>query len=128
MKKFSSRHLRLIINQDTYIWELKWKETISTASLEYLKDTQATHTVTLNCSVSTYEEYKYTVKWLYNNDNGVWISQSTCSASVTFTTSDHIYQSNNCWRFWSAKWHMVEKVDGGCFSHWLTWRVAQKSK
>ncbi|KAL3979402.1 alpha-1-acid glycoprotein 1 [Sarotherodon galilaeus] len=51
-------------------------------------------TVTLNCSVSTYKECKYTVKWLYGNKD-LRMSQSTCSASVTFTTSDHIYTSKS---------------------------------
>ncbi|KAL3979407.1 Ras GTPase-activating-like protein IQGAP2/3 [Sarotherodon galilaeus] len=51
-------------------------------------------TVTLKCSVSTYKECKYTVKWLYGNKD-LRTSQSTCSASVTFTTSDHIYTSKN---------------------------------
>ncbi|XP_005452440.1 uncharacterized protein LOC102080318 isoform X3 [Oreochromis niloticus] len=51
-------------------------------------------TVTLNCSVSTYKECKYTVKWLYGNKD-LSMSQSTCSARVIFTTSDHIYTSKS---------------------------------
>ncbi|KAL3979403.1 KRAB domain-containing zinc finger protein [Sarotherodon galilaeus] len=51
-------------------------------------------TVTLKCSVSTYKECKYTVKWLYGNKD-LSMSQSTCSASVIFTTSDHIYTSKS---------------------------------
>ncbi|XP_039874069.1 uncharacterized protein LOC120725323 isoform X2 [Simochromis diagramma] len=52
-------------------------------------------TVTLNCSVSTYQECKYyTVKWLYGNKD-LRMSQSACSASVIFTRFDHIYTSKS---------------------------------
>ncbi|XP_025755067.1 uncharacterized protein LOC102080318 isoform X1 [Oreochromis niloticus] len=51
------------------------------------------NTVTLKCSVSTYKECKYTVKWLYDGNKDLKMSQSTCSARVIFTTSDHIYTS-----------------------------------
>ncbi|XP_025755070.1 uncharacterized protein LOC109194856 isoform X1 [Oreochromis niloticus] len=49
-------------------------------------------TVTLKCSVSTYKECKYTVKWLYGNKD-LRMSPSTCS--LTFATSDHIYTSKS---------------------------------
>lgn len=52
-------------------------------------------TVILKCSVSTYKECKHTVKRLYDGNKDLRMSQSTCSASVTFTTSDHICTSKN---------------------------------
>ncbi|XP_074471414.1 uncharacterized protein LOC141755947 [Sebastes fasciatus] len=62
--------------------------------------------VTLTCSVSTYDECRHTVKWLFkgqdlDKDNGdLKTSQSLCSASVTFRTSHYIhtssYQSLKC--------------------------------
>ncbi|XP_078030270.1 uncharacterized protein LOC144466596 [Epinephelus lanceolatus] len=46
--------------------------------------------VVLDCSVWTYGQCPHTVKWLYeSNQNDLETSQSTCSASVTFTTSDY---------------------------------------
>ncbi|XP_078030099.1 uncharacterized protein LOC144466541 isoform X2 [Epinephelus lanceolatus] len=49
-----------------------------------------TDRVILDCSVWTYEQCPHTVKWLYeSNQNDLETSQSTCSASVTFTTSDY---------------------------------------
>ncbi|XP_049914252.1 uncharacterized protein LOC126398732 [Epinephelus moara] len=49
-----------------------------------------TDRVVLSCSVWTYEQCPHTVKWLYEGDqNDLETSQSTCSASVTFTTSDY---------------------------------------
>ncbi|XP_049445753.1 uncharacterized protein LOC125896872 isoform X15 [Epinephelus fuscoguttatus] len=46
--------------------------------------------VILYCSVWTYEQCPHTVKWLYEGDqNDLETSQSTCVASVTFTTSDY---------------------------------------
>ncbi|KAL7388334.1 hypothetical protein ABVT39_011934 [Epinephelus coioides] len=46
--------------------------------------------VILDCSVRTYEQCLHTVKWLYEgNQNDLETSQSTCLASVTFTTSDY---------------------------------------
>ncbi|XP_049446944.1 uncharacterized protein LOC125897591 [Epinephelus fuscoguttatus] len=51
---------------------------------------QDTDRVILNCSVWTYGQCPYTVKWLYEgNQNDLETSQSTCAASVTFTTSDY---------------------------------------
>ncbi|CAI5684547.1 uncharacterized protein LOC120433127 [Oreochromis aureus] len=64
---------------------------LSVVSITEYKDD---NTVTLKCSVSTYKECKYTVKWLYGNKD-LKMSQSTCSASVIFTTSDYIYTSTN---------------------------------
>ncbi|XP_037606288.1 uncharacterized protein LOC119476807 isoform X3 [Sebastes umbrosus] len=62
--------------------------------------------VTLNCSVSTYDQCRHTVKWLFqrqdvDEDGGdLKTSQSLCSASVTFRTSHYIqtssYQSLKC--------------------------------
>ncbi|XP_049445773.1 uncharacterized protein LOC125896874 isoform X2 [Epinephelus fuscoguttatus] len=46
--------------------------------------------VILYCSVWTYGQCPHTVKWLYEgNQNDLETSQHTCSASVTFTTSDY---------------------------------------
>ncbi|XP_049445735.1 uncharacterized protein LOC125896871 isoform X3 [Epinephelus fuscoguttatus] len=43
--------------------------------------------VILDCSVWTYEQCPHTVKWLYEgNQNDLDTSQSTCVASVTFTS------------------------------------------
>ncbi|XP_039454962.1 uncharacterized protein LOC120433178 isoform X1 [Oreochromis aureus] len=59
------------------------------------------NTVTLSCSVLKYSKCQYTVKWLYkdedidNNAKDFETSQSTCSASVTFTTSHNVYTSEN---------------------------------
>ncbi|XP_042246089.1 uncharacterized protein LOC121882128 [Thunnus maccoyii] len=56
--------------------------------------------VTLNCSVSTYDECRHTVKWLYNGKNldtntrTMQASQSTCSATLSLLTSHFIYTSN----------------------------------
>ncbi|XP_040920881.1 uncharacterized protein LOC121199931 [Toxotes jaculatrix] len=57
--------------------------------------------VTLNCSVSTYEQCKHTVKWLYEGETvdkyikSMMILPSDCSDIVTFTTSHYIYKSKN---------------------------------
>ncbi|XP_049445762.1 uncharacterized protein LOC125896872 isoform X23 [Epinephelus fuscoguttatus] len=46
--------------------------------------------VILYCSVRTYGQCPHTVKWLYEgNQNDLDTLQGTCSASVTFTTSDY---------------------------------------
>ena len=56
--------------------------------------------VKLNCSVSTYDECRYTVKWLYKgsdldiNTRDRQTSQSTCSATVVVLTSHFFYTSN----------------------------------
>ncbi|XP_037606291.1 uncharacterized protein LOC119476808 isoform X2 [Sebastes umbrosus] len=62
--------------------------------------------VTLTCSVSTYDQCRHTVKWLFqrqdvDEDGGdLKTSQSLCSASVTFRTSHYnqtsSYQSLKC--------------------------------
>ena len=52
-----------------------------------------TDNVTLNCSVSTYEQCRQTVKWVYEgndwdvNTQDMKESQSSCFATVMFTTS-----------------------------------------
>ncbi|XP_049914980.1 uncharacterized protein LOC126399182 [Epinephelus moara] len=60
---------------------------VSVVTMTEHKDTDR---VILFCSVWTYEQCPHTVKWLYEgNQNDLETSQSTCSASVTFTTSDY---------------------------------------
>ncbi|XP_044185653.1 uncharacterized protein LOC122965566 isoform X2 [Thunnus albacares] len=55
----------------------------------------------LNCSVSTREQCRHTVKWVFkgkdvNKDNkDLKTSQSTCSATVSFLTSHFICTSNH---------------------------------
>ncbi|XP_045917567.1 uncharacterized protein LOC123978367 [Micropterus dolomieu] len=57
--------------------------------------------VTLNCSVSTDEQCRHTVKWLYegkdvDKDNqDLKTSQYSCNASVSFLTSHYIYTSRH---------------------------------
>ncbi|XP_033181786.1 uncharacterized protein LOC113149060 [Anabas testudineus] len=55
-------------------------------------ETEHQNNVTLTCSVSTYDQCKLTVKWLNEDNNNhltdMKTSQSSCSATVTFTTSD----------------------------------------
>ncbi|XP_044185827.1 uncharacterized protein LOC122965713 [Thunnus albacares] len=57
--------------------------------------------VTLNCSVSTYDACRHTVKWLFkgkdvDKDNkDLKTSQSACSATVSFLTSHYIYTPNH---------------------------------
>ena len=56
--------------------------------------------VMLICSVSTYEECRHTVKWVYqgkdvNKDNkDLKTSQSTCSATASFLTSHYVNTQN----------------------------------
>ncbi|XP_039454594.1 uncharacterized protein LOC116329511 isoform X1 [Oreochromis aureus] len=69
-------------------------DSVAELSVVNITEYKDDNTVTLNCSVSTYEECKYTVKWLYGNKD-LGMSVSTCSASVIFTTSDHIYTSKS---------------------------------
>ncbi|XP_049445734.1 probable serine/threonine-protein kinase dyrk2 isoform X1 [Epinephelus fuscoguttatus] len=56
-----------------------------------MTERQDTDRVILNCSVWIYGHIcTHKVKWLYEGDqNDLETSQSTCSASVTFTTSDY---------------------------------------
>ncbi|XP_054473962.1 uncharacterized protein LOC129106767 [Anoplopoma fimbria] len=60
-----------------------------------------TDEVTLNCSVSTYEGCKHTVKWLLqgqdvDKDNkDLKTSTSVCSSNVSFRTSHLVYTSKN---------------------------------
>ncbi|XP_078030266.1 uncharacterized protein LOC144466591 [Epinephelus lanceolatus] len=59
-------------------------------SVVTMTERQDTDWVIFFCSVWTYEQCPHTVKWLYEgNQNDLETSQSTCSASVTFTTSDY---------------------------------------
>ncbi|XP_026196673.1 uncharacterized protein LOC113149057, partial [Anabas testudineus] len=55
-------------------------------------ETEHQNNVTLTCSVSTYDQCRLTVKWLNEDNNNhltdMKTSQSSCSATVTFTTSD----------------------------------------
>ncbi|XP_005951672.1 uncharacterized protein LOC102302848 isoform X1 [Haplochromis burtoni] len=67
-------------------------DSVAELSVVNLTEYKDDDTVTLKCSVSTYKECKYTVKWLYGNKD-LRMSQSACS--VTFATSDHIYTSKN---------------------------------
>ncbi|KAL7388149.1 hypothetical protein ABVT39_008121 [Epinephelus coioides] len=56
---------------------------------DYMTEDKNNNWVVLYCSVWTYEQCPHTVKWLYEgNQNDLETSQSTCSAFVTFTTSD----------------------------------------
>ncbi|CAK6977700.1 uncharacterized protein LOC122965557, partial [Scomber scombrus] len=69
-----------------------------------------TDKVKLSCSVSIYDDCKYTVKcghkvkWLFNgkdvgtDNNDLKTSQSHCSANVTFKTSHFVYPSKNLLR------------------------------
>ncbi|XP_078030139.1 uncharacterized protein LOC144466548 isoform X3 [Epinephelus lanceolatus] len=60
---------------------------LSVVTMTEFKDSDR---VILYCSVWTYEQCPHTVKWLYeSNQNDLETSQSTCVASVTFTTSDY---------------------------------------
>ncbi|KAI3364555.1 hypothetical protein L3Q82_011337 [Scortum barcoo] len=55
--------------------------------------------VTLRCSVSSHDQCRHTVKWLYegkdvDKDNkDLQTSQTGCSTTVSFLTSHHIYTS-----------------------------------
>ncbi|XP_039455267.1 uncharacterized protein LOC120433290 isoform X2 [Oreochromis aureus] len=70
-------------------------DSVAELSVVNITEYKDDNTVTLKCSVSTYKECKYTVKWLYDGNKDLRMSQSTCSASVTFATSDHIYTSKS---------------------------------
>ncbi|XP_028460447.1 uncharacterized protein LOC114572865 [Perca flavescens] len=66
-------------------------------SVVTLTEQQNNDTVTFNCSVSTHEQCRhFKVQWQYEGDKkdfkDMKTSPSTCSASVTFTTSD-FYQT-----------------------------------
>ncbi|XP_067428905.1 uncharacterized protein [Thunnus thynnus] len=56
--------------------------------------------VTLSCSVSTYDECRHTVKWVYQGEDvdkdnkDLKTSQSTCSATASLLNSHFIYKSN----------------------------------
>ncbi|XP_063352307.1 uncharacterized protein LOC134643713 [Pelmatolapia mariae] len=69
-------------------------DSVAELSVVNLTEYEDNDTVTLKCSVSTYKECKYTIKWLYGNKD-LTMSRSACSASVIFTASDHIYTSKN---------------------------------
>ncbi|XP_026197635.1 uncharacterized protein LOC113149640 [Anabas testudineus] len=60
----------------------------SSSETEHQNDVE----VTLTCSVSTYDQCRHTVKWLNEDNNNhltdMKTSQSSCSDTVTFTTSD----------------------------------------
>ncbi|XP_067428769.1 uncharacterized protein [Thunnus thynnus] len=57
--------------------------------------------VMLSCSVSTHDECRHTVKWVYQgkdvdkDDKDLKTSQSTCSVTVSFLTSHFICTSNH---------------------------------
>ncbi|XP_067428901.1 uncharacterized protein [Thunnus thynnus] len=69
-------------------------------SVVTMTEHEDTDKVTLSCSVSTYDECRHTVKWLYRgndwdiNTRATQISQSTCSIAALFQTSHDIYTSN----------------------------------
>ncbi|XP_031148888.2 uncharacterized protein LOC116045394 [Sander lucioperca] len=67
--------------------------------------------VTLNCSVSTYEGCFYTVKWMYEGDkNDVKTTELDCSATVTFATS-HLNQKSEYYELLKCKvTHYTKRV------------------
>ncbi|CAK6978789.1 uncharacterized protein LOC121882766%2C partial, partial [Scomber scombrus] len=83
---------------------------LSVVSMTEHKDTDK---VKLNCSVSTSDGCRYTVKWLYEgrdwdkNTRELQTSQSTCSATVLLT-SHFMYTSN--YTVWKCK---VTQVNSG---------------
>ncbi|XP_047194167.1 uncharacterized protein LOC124851213 isoform X2 [Hippoglossus stenolepis] len=70
-------------------------------SVVNVTEQKRTDEVTLSCSVSTYERCKLTVKWLYMNidvteDNTeLKTSQSSCSATVSFSKSHSVHKMKN---------------------------------
>ncbi|KAM7368367.1 hypothetical protein PAMP_014590 [Pampus punctatissimus] len=79
--------------------EQQGSDSVFFLSVVTMTEHKNTDTVTLNCSVSTFEQCRHTVKWLYNNNyidknnKDLIISESTCSVTVFFLTSHFIYTS-----------------------------------
>ncbi|XP_067428898.1 uncharacterized protein [Thunnus thynnus] len=78
----------------------QYQDSVVDLSVVTMTEHKDTDKVTLNCSVSTYDECRHTVKWLYRgndwdvNTRHAQTSQSTCSITASFLTFYDIYTSN----------------------------------
>ncbi|XP_067428899.1 uncharacterized protein [Thunnus thynnus] len=78
----------------------QYQDSVVDLSVVTMTEHKDTDKVKISCSVSTYDECRHTVKWVYNgndwdvNTRHAQTSQSTCSAAASLLTSHFIYQLN----------------------------------
>ncbi|XP_054474856.1 uncharacterized protein LOC129107399 isoform X2 [Anoplopoma fimbria] len=79
-------------------------------SVIYMEGTNTTDTVSLFCTVLTYDQCEHTVEWLYEGDKSdLETSQRNCSETVTFPTT-HLNQKFNFYELLKCK--VTDKKSG----------------